>query len=58
VSFVDEALESYFNGLKPDLQAYARDYWKSLKRNAAQPEKGELTDTEALTVRIKLAGLI
>ena len=58
MAFVDEALESYFNGLKPDQEAYARDYWKALQGKAAQPEKGELTDTEALTVRIKLAGLI
>ena len=55
---IDETLESYFNGLKKlDQKAYARAYWEFLQGNAAEPEKGDLTDTEALAVRIKLAGL-
>jgi hypothetical protein len=45
------------HGLKKlDQKAYARAYWEFLQGNAAEPEKGELTDTEALAVRIKLAG--
>jgi hypothetical protein len=58
MNLIDETVESYFNALKkPDQKAYARAYWKFLQGNAAEPEKGELTDTEALAVRIKLAGI-
>jgi len=58
MNLIDETVKAYFNGLKKlDQKAYARAYWEFLQGNTAEPEKGELTDTEALAVRIKLAGI-